>query len=201
MFYAYLLEIDLITTILVSRYFGELPMFQILLLLFIVVPIVEITVLMQVGELIGGWPTVGLVVLSAWIGAYFVKQQGLSTVQNLQLKMAQGEMPSNEIVAGLLLLVSGVLMVTPGFITDIFGLSLLIPQVRLALVNSVKKQLVNSNNVQFHMHGQQPFGQQPFGQQQQNPFEQHQQNTFEQNSAPKRDNQGTTLEGEFERKE
>jgi len=196
MFYAYLLENDLITSILVSIYFGELPMFQILFLLFIVVPIIEIAVLMQVGELIGGWPTVGLVVLSAWIGAYFVKQQGLSTVQNLQLKMAQGEMPSNEIVAGLLLLVSGVLLVTPGFVTDVFGLSLLIPQVRLALVNSVKKQLVSSNNVQFHMHGQQPFGQQ-----QQNPFEQHQQNPFEQSDAPKRDNQGTTLEGEFERKE
>ena len=117
-------------------------MFRILFFLFVVVPIIEIAVLMQVGSLIGVWPTVAVVVVTAWLGAKNVKAQGISTIQNLQTKMAQGEEPSQEIVAGLLLLVAGVLLVTPGFVTDAFGLSLLVPQVRAALVSSVKQHLV-----------------------------------------------------------
>lgn len=167
-------------------------MFQILFLVFIIVPIIEIAVLMQIGELIGGWPTVGVVILTAWLGAVFVKQQGLATIQNLQLKMAQGELPSQEIVAGLLLLVAGVLLVTPGFVTDFFGLSLLIPQVRLAIVKKLQKHLVMQANIQgqFHTYQQNSFqsdqaSNQPFGD--------------EHIVASK--HEGKTLDGEFERKE
>lgn len=116
-------------------------MFRILFSLFIIVPIIEITVLMQVGDLIGAWPTVAIVIISAWLGAKFVRQQGLATLQSVQTKMAQGDMPSSEIVTGLMLLVAGVLLVTPGFVTDVFGLSLLVPNVRKALANIVQKHM------------------------------------------------------------
>jgi len=124
-------------------------MFRILFALFIIVPIIEITVLMQVGELIGAWPTVTIVIVSAWLGAKYVRQQGLATLQSVQTKMAQGEMPSSEIVTGLMLLVAGVLLVTPGFVTDIFGLSLLVPAVRQSLANTVQKHIKTSHGSAF----------------------------------------------------
>jgi len=131
-------------------------MFRILFALFIVVPIIEITVLMQVGALIGAWPTIAIVIISAWLGAKYVRQQGIATLQSVQTKMAQGEMPSGEIVTGLMLLVAGVLLVTPGFVTDAFGLLLLVPSVRQALANSVQKHIkasqagVFGGNAHFH---------------------------------------------------
>lgn len=131
-------------------------MFRILFALFIIIPIIEITVLMQVGELIGAWPTVAIVIISAWLGAKYVRQQGLATLQSVQTKMAQGEMPSSEIVTAMMLLFAGVLLVTPGFVTDTFGLLLLIPNVRQALASTVQKKMKNSQgsafgaNVNFH---------------------------------------------------
>lgn len=124
-------------------------MFRVLFALFIIVPIIEITVLMQVGELIGAWPTVAIVVISAWLGAKYVRQQGLATLQSVQTKMAQGEMPSGEIVTGLMLLVAGVLLVTPGFVTDIFGLLLLVPSVRQALARSIQAHILTSQGAVF----------------------------------------------------
>lgn len=116
-------------------------MFRVLFVLFIIIPIIEISVLMQVGELLGLWPTIGIVILSAWIGAKYVRQQGLATLRSVQAKMEQGEMPSSEIVTGLMLLVAGVLLVTPGFVTDIFGLSLLVPSIRQIIATSVQKHI------------------------------------------------------------
>jgi len=162
-------------------------MFQLLFLIFVIVPIIEIAVLMQVGALIGGWPTVGIVIITAWLGAANVRQQGLSTIQNLQLKMAQGEMPSEEIVAGLLLMVAGVFLVTPGFVTDALGLSLLIPIVRKSLINKVQKHLVSGavNGAHFNVH--------TGGHQGQNsPFSDH--------DLAHKERQGQTLDGEYERK-
>ena len=127
-------------------------MFRILFALFIVVPIIEITVLMQVGELIGAWPTIAIVIISAWLGAKYVRQQGLATLQSVQTKMAQGEMPSSEIVTGLMLLVAGVLLVTPGFVTDIFGLLLLVPSVRQALASFVQKHIQTGQGNAFGAH-------------------------------------------------
>ena len=130
-------------------------MFQVLFVLFIVIPIIEIAVLIQVGELLGLWPTIAIVITSAWLGAKYVRQQGLATMQSVQSKMAQGEMPSTEIVTGLMLLVAGVLLVTPGFVTDIFGLMLLIPQVRQAIAAMVQKHMLVGQvaaGASFHHH-------------------------------------------------
>jgi UPF0716 protein FxsA len=122
-----------------------------LFLLFVIMPIMEIAVLINVGEIIGGWNTVLLVILSAMIGAYLVKREGLATLAQAQQKMAQGEVPAAEIGSGLLLLIAGVLLVTPGFITDIFGLLLTLPMTRQYLAQHVVKLA----NVQTfgNMHG------------------------------------------------
>jgi len=168
-------------------------MFQLLFVLFIIIPIIEITVIMQVGALLGLWPTVAIVILSAWLGAKYVRQQGLATLQSVQAKMAQGEMPSGEIVTGLMLLVAGVLLVTPGFVTDIFGLSLLIPNVRNTIASYVQK----------HSKVNQFAGGASFQQESSGNVYQHDNTTS--SSAPSKESishrQGETLEGEFDRKD
>jgi len=179
-------------------------MFRILFALFIIVPIIEITVLMQVGELIGAWPTVAIVIISAWLGAKYVRQQGLATLQSVQTKMAQGEMPSSEIVTGLMLLVAGVLLVTPGFVTDIFGLSLLVPAVRQALASTVQKHMKTSQGSAFSANAH--FHSSTFTQENGHTYENEV--DIDMNSAdvftdkkPITHHQGETIEGDFQRKE
>ncbi|MDG1750408.1 MAG: FxsA family protein [Thalassotalea sp.] len=169
-------------------------MFRVLFLLFIIVPIIEIMVLINVGAWLGAWPTIAIVIITAWLGAKNVKQQGIATLNSVQTKMAQGEMPSDEIVAGLLLLVAGVLLVTPGFVTDFFGLSLLIPQVRKALINSVQQHLktANVNSGSGFSFYSQTFNQNSFDQ---SPF------NNETNDLHDHKHKGQTLDGEFERKD
>ncbi|MCW8832375.1 MAG: FxsA family protein [Colwellia sp.] len=179
-------------------------MFRILFALFIIVPIIEITVLMQVGALIGAWPTVAIVIVSAWLGAKYVRQQGLATLQSVQTKMAQGEMPSGEIVTGLMLLVAGVLLVTPGFVTDVFGLSLLIPSVRQALASSVQKHMQASQGSAFGANAH--FYSSNFTQAGGNVYENEVDNsevfTTEQPViSAENPRQNETIEGEFKRKD
>jgi len=165
-------------------------MFRVLFLFFVIVPIIEITVLMHVGELLGAWPTVGIVIFTAWLGAKYVRQQGLATLQSVQTKMAQGEMPSGEIITGVMLLIAGVLLVTPGFVTDIFGLSLLVPAIRQALMKSVQQHLVASqvspSNTGFYSSVEGTV---------------NQSSNFDSTEQAPSKHQGETLEGEFERKD
>lgn len=117
-------------------------MFKTLFFLFIIIPILEIMLLMNVGSLIGVLPTITIVIVTAWLGATMVRQQGLATFQSVQTKLNNGEMPSDEIIAAVLLLIAGVLLLTPGFITDGFGLLLLWPVSRRGIVAFLKKHLV-----------------------------------------------------------
>jgi len=170
-------------------------MFRILFVLFVIIPIIEIAVLMQVGAWLGAWPTIAIVVITAWLGAKNVKQQGIATLHSVQQKMAQGEMPSQEIVAGLLLLIAGVLLVTPGFVTDIFGLSLLIPQCRKALVSVVQKHLIVNqlgSGQGFSAYSQTRYSQQ---------YYQNDSDIDEVTHAQSSERRGETIDGEFERKE
>ncbi len=112
-------------------------------------PIAEIAVLINVGEIIGGWNTVLLVILSAMLGAFLVKREGVATLAQAQLKMQKGELPAKELGSGLLLLVAGVLLVTPGFITDIFGLLLTLPFTR----NRIGEVLFTALSGKVHMSG------------------------------------------------
>ncbi|WDT85995.1 FxsA family protein [Alteromonas sp. 009811495] len=114
---------------------------RVLFILFAVLPIIEIALLVNVGSMIGGWNTIGLVILTAFIGAYFVKREGISTLQTAQAKMQRNEVPGRELVEGLMLVVAGVLLVTPGFITDIFGFMFALPGSRHLLAAQVTKHL------------------------------------------------------------
>ena len=113
-----------------------------LFILFIVVPIIEMTVLIKVGQLLGALPTIALVLLTAAVGYALIKQQGFATLQRAQQKLSTGEVPAPEIAEGLFLAVGGALLLTPGFITDAFGFCCLIPGLRAGLVSAGLKRFV-----------------------------------------------------------
>lgn len=132
-----------------------------LFLLFAILPIVEIAILINVGEQIGGWYTVAIVIITAFAGAHLVRQQGLSTLMQAQQKMQAGTMPGQEMAEGLLLVIAGVLLVTPGFITDGIGFLLSLPMTRPLIAKGLVKNLslsaINpSFNGNFTQHHQQP---------------------------------------------
>lgn len=120
-------------------------MFNLLFLLFVIVPIIEISLLIQVGDWIGGWNTIGIIIITALIGAHLVRQQGLQTLMQAQRKMQQGEMPGQEMAEGLLLAVAGVLLVTPGFVTDFLGLLFAFPGSRTAIARKLMARMVVTN--------------------------------------------------------
>ncbi|EAT15935.1 FxsA family protein [Desulfuromonas acetoxidans] len=105
-------------------------MFIRLLILFIVIPIVEIYVLLQAGEIIGLGPTVALVLLTGVAGAYLARTQGSETVRKIQLALERGEMPTEELLDGAMILAGGLTLLTPGFCTDLAGFCLLVPVTR-----------------------------------------------------------------------
>lgn len=113
-----------------------------LLPLFIIIPIVEMWVLIEVGARIGALPTIALVFLTAAIGLALLRQQGLSTLLRADQRMAEGQLPAQEVLEGILLAVGGALLLTPGFITDAFGFACLLPPTRKLLVASLLKQAV-----------------------------------------------------------
>ncbi|MGB3727366.1 MAG: FxsA family protein [Glaciecola sp.] len=100
-----------------------LPLF----LLFVILPISEIMLLINVSASIGGWNTFFIVIVTAFFGAYFVRQQGFALIQQVQSKLSASQAPSNEMAEGILLLIAGVLLITPGFITDIVGFLFTLP--------------------------------------------------------------------------
>ena len=90
-------------------------------LLFIFIPIIEIAIFITVGSNIGILNTIAIILLTAIVGIYFVRRQGLNLLFNAQRNMAQGIMPAEEIKGGIFLLISGLLLITPGFFTDCIG--------------------------------------------------------------------------------
>jgi UPF0716 protein FxsA len=104
------------------------PLF--LIVLFIVVPIAELYVIIQVGEAIGLWPTLALLLADALLGSFLLKHQGRGALRRFNEALAQRRFPGKEVVDGLLIVVGGTLLLAPGFLTDIVGLILLIPPSR-----------------------------------------------------------------------
>lgn len=104
-----------------------------LLLLFIVVPAVELILLIQMGRWIGTIPTVGLIVLTGIVGAYLARQQGLQVLRRIQQQTSQGQLPGQALMDGAMILVAGAVLMTPGVLTDALGFLLLIPQSRALL--------------------------------------------------------------------
>ena len=135
----------------------------ILFIIFVVVPIIEIAIFIQAGDWFGLGPTLFTIVLTAVIGISLLRQQGLSTLYKAQQKMNHGEIPAMEMVEGIMLAVSGALLITPGFFTDGVGFLLLIPMFRRFLFNTALR-----NKIQMHAQAQSSsfdahsFDEQPF---------------------------------------
>lgn len=151
--------------------------FQILFLLFLLIPLVEIYFLIKVGSLIGALPTVFLVVFTAVLGAGLLRLQGIATLTRLRRSLAQGGIPAMELMEGGVLIFAGALLLTPGFFTDAIGFCLLIPRLRRAVIAWAVRRFVGSSG------GSQASGgpQAPKG--------------------PGRDQGPRTLEGEFRRED
>lgn len=115
---------------------GYLPMMRIrtwLFALFVIVPVIEIVLFYFVGTRIGIWPTLALVVATAFLGSWLVARQGRETWLRFLGEVSEGRVPAVTIVHGALILVAGALLLTPGFLTDAVGFALLIPGVRETL--------------------------------------------------------------------
>jgi len=107
-----------------------------LVLLFIAVPLAELAVIIQVGQLIGVWWTIGLLLADSLLGSWLLRHQGRAAWRRFNEALQSGRVPTREVLDGTLVIFGGALLLTPGFITDVFGAVLLIPPTR-ALVRSV----------------------------------------------------------------
>ncbi len=105
-------------------------MFIRLFLLFTIIPFIEMIILLQLGDLVGIIPTLLIVIITGALGAYFVKREGFRVWLKIQAELQIGNLPGDQLVDALLLFVAGIVLITPGILTDITGFSLLIPQVR-----------------------------------------------------------------------
>ena len=114
-----------------------MPIFSILFIIFLTIPVLEIYLLISVGSAIGAWYTILLVFGTAVLGAYLLRKQGLSTFARAQTSLSNHEMPAMEMMEGLILLLTGALLLTPGFFTDAVGFLCLIPMVRQFLVKKL----------------------------------------------------------------
>lgn len=166
---------------------------SVFLFLLIIMPIAEMALLIKVGGIIGVLNTVGLVLLTAVIGTWLLRQQGLATLLRANQRLNSGELPAKEVAEGLILAVGGALLLTPGFITDTVGFLCLIPGTRHWLAaQALKRMMASGQSRSFHFRaggGSGPFGQDPFGSQE-NPF--GRQRPFD------RDSEGNIIEGEYQ---
>ena len=133
-------------------------MFMILLLL---VSVAEIAIFVQVGSRIGAGMTVLLVVVSAVVGVWLVRRQGLATATRVQAMVARGESPALGMLEGLALLAAGVLLVIPGFLTDIAAFVLLIPPLRRGIIRLTLRQMRLEGGVAHHSPGTDKPGRSP----------------------------------------
>jgi UPF0716 protein FxsA len=112
-----------------------------LALLFVGIPLLELFILIQVGQMVGLWPTIGLVVVTGFLGAALARAEGLKTLWRLQGELAQGRLPGGALLDGFAILVGGALLLTPGILTDVVGFSFLLPFTRKALLKRVQRSL------------------------------------------------------------
>ena len=129
-------------------------MFLILAFLFIMIPVVELRILWSLGESIGIMQTLLVVVITGVAGAHLARSQGVKVINSINNELQSGKMPADSLLSAALVLVGGVLLITPGIMTDAFGLCLLIPPFRSVIAALLKKyfkshfNIVNINNFQ-----------------------------------------------------
>ena len=112
-----------------------------LALLFVIVPVIELVLLIQLGQIIGLIPTLALVVTTGVAGAYLARLEGLRTLWKLRADLARGKLPGQALMDGVSILIGGAFLLTPGVLTDVLGFSLLLPPTRRLLQKQVRKRL------------------------------------------------------------
>jgi UPF0716 protein FxsA len=115
-----------------------LTMFSRLLFLFIFIPVAELYLLIMVGARIGFLPTIGLIVFTGILGASLARQQGLSTLAKIQSELKSGRPPTDKLIEGAMIVVGGIVLITPGILTDLFGFALMVPKFRKGIAASLK---------------------------------------------------------------
>lgn len=116
-------------------------------LIFVAVPIIEIGLFIQVGGWLGLWPTLAIVILTAFLGTTLLRMQGMAAMARLQESLNRGGNPVDPIVHGALILAAGILLLTPGFFTDAAGLALLVPVVRTAVIRWGAARMIGRGTV------------------------------------------------------
>jgi UPF0716 protein FxsA len=122
-----------------------------LLLLFTIVPVIELALLIQVGDVVGVLPTVSLVLATGVAGAWLARSQGVLALRRLQAELASAAFPAEEIFDGFIILAGGLLLLTPGFMTDLVGLAALVPGsrhlIKLIIKREVRRRLGSRRSV------------------------------------------------------
>lgn len=131
------------------------------LLIFIAVPIIEIAAFIKIGDIIGLWSTIACVILTAMIGTFLLRQQGLSVLQKAQGSLQNNQLPLDSVIHGAFLLVAGALLLTPGFFTDAIGFILMVPPARTIIGRFIWERL--KGRVHVHHSGMGPAGHRPGG--------------------------------------
>ncbi len=132
-----------------------------LFLLFTLVPLAEIYLLVQLGGLMGVWPTIALVAVTGFVGAALARREGRRALASYQESLAKGQLPEEGIVSGLLILAGGVMLITPGVLTDVFGLAMMVPPIRRGAAKLVKARLqkrISAGQIQVMHIGSGGFG-------------------------------------------
>lgn len=145
-----------------------MSLFGRLFALFLIVPVLDLALLVAVGGRIGFWPTLAIVVLTAAAGSWLARREGVAAWQRVQQKMASGGVPGPELIDGLVILISGTLLLTPGFLTDVVGLLGLFPPTRSVVRTALRRRFehaVQSGSVRVvgGTMGGTPFQRSPFG--------------------------------------
>jgi UPF0716 protein FxsA len=127
-------------------------MFFKLFLLFTLIPVIELSLLIEIGSYIGILNTVVIVILTAIAGAYMVRMEGMGVMYRIQKNMQEGKFPGEELISGAMILVAGALLLTPGFFTDLIGFLMVVPVTRGYISNMIKKYLEKKmSNGDFHI--------------------------------------------------
>lgn len=116
-------------------------MFGKLLFFFIAIPITELYLFLTIGKQIGTLPTLAIIVATAVLGAWLTKLQGARAMRRFQAALAEGKLPHEEVIDGVMILIAGVVLLTPGFLTDAIGFALLVPPLRTLLRKRLAKAL------------------------------------------------------------
>ncbi|WP_312472184.1 FxsA family protein [Neobacillus sp.] len=120
-----------------------------LIILIIAIPVAEIGLLLFSGKTIGVWPTLLLIILTGVMGAYLAKREGIQTIRKAQEQLRNGQIPGEAVLDGICILIGGILLILPGFITDISGFLMLFPPTRrlfkFLMISSLRKKIQRGN--------------------------------------------------------